>query len=390
MTGTCKTIGSKSWARLGVALFAVLGLAGAAAAQGAATLTSDAGDYPPGATATLTGAGFGAGDTVTLLVVHADGSPSTGAEHTPWEVVADANGGFVTTWHVCEDDCVGQTLLATADGLPSGEHADTTFTDAVPGSLICVSGCVGNTPTHYNVLVPGGCVSARIDGATDLGTATTAPNTINIIIKSSALGNTIVVGTKNTGNGAPQPSYEFTYCPPSNLCNTTIVAYDTNGNNSNNDYLDDGVKNGSSGAAAGFRAVDSSGQSIQCGGGCVCSGEPTISGCVAGTSDLGCNPTSIPGCDPTVAASDNCGSVPVNCLSADSGPDCARLRTLTYTATNTCGTTTCVRTYTWKVDITAPVLANVPAGGNLGCNPTPPTCDSTVTATGNGSGTGKV
>src|SRR5262245_50212008 len=132
MTGTCKTVGSKSWARLGVALFAVLGLAGAAAAQGAASLTSDAGDYPPGATATLTGAGFGAGDTVTVQVVHADGSPSTGTDHDPWDVVADANGGFVTTWHVCEDDCVGETLLATADGAPSGEHAQTTFTDAGP------------------------------------------------------------------------------------------------------------------------------------------------------------------------------------------------------------------------------------------------------------------
>src|SRR5437762_1914098 len=66
------------------------------------TLTSDQSDYAPGATVVLTGSGFQAGETVTLLVVHADGSfdNDTSAAHQPWDVVADGDGNFVTTWEV--------------------------------------------------------------------------------------------------------------------------------------------------------------------------------------------------------------------------------------------------------------------------------------------------
>src|SRR6185295_11434218 len=78
---------------------------------------------------------------------------------------------------------------------------------------------------------------------------------------------------------------------------------------------------------------------------------PTFNNCTPGTTPLGCNPSSIPGCDPGVTASDNCGAATVTCTSADSGPPCARTRTLTYTATDACGNTaTCVRTYTWTED----------------------------------------
>ena len=98
-------------------------------AQGA-TLVSDKSDYPPGATAVLTGAGFGAGETMTLQVLHADGSPSNGLAHDAWYVVADVEGAFVTTWRVCEDDCVGALLRATAIGQTSGSEASCLFTDA--------------------------------------------------------------------------------------------------------------------------------------------------------------------------------------------------------------------------------------------------------------------
>jgi len=55
--------------------------------------------------------------------------------------------------------------------------------------------------------------------------------------------------------------------------------------------------------------------------------------------------------------------------------------TRTWTATNndTGQQVTCVQTIT-VVDTTPPVLQNVPAGGDLGCNPTPPSCDANVTA----------
>ncbi|TMQ74046.1 MAG: hypothetical protein E6K81_01615, partial [Candidatus Eisenbacteria bacterium] len=94
----------------------------------AQTLTSDQPDYAPGTMATLTGAGFAPGESVVVVVHHADATPDSGADHEPWTVLADDAGGFVTTWHVCEDDCVGKELRATADGQASGLHAEALFT----------------------------------------------------------------------------------------------------------------------------------------------------------------------------------------------------------------------------------------------------------------------
>ncbi|HXR81721.1 MAG TPA: hypothetical protein VN763_12415, partial [Saprospiraceae bacterium] len=101
------------------------------------TLTSDAADYAPGTTAKLTGTGFLPNETVRVQVLHAnyvEGDP-IGEDHEPWYVTANENGNFETTWHVCEDDCVGQTLRATADGQdPAGpvRHAEVLFTDSNP------------------------------------------------------------------------------------------------------------------------------------------------------------------------------------------------------------------------------------------------------------------
>ncbi|HYV26383.1 MAG TPA: hypothetical protein VFA77_02550, partial [Candidatus Eisenbacteria bacterium] len=95
-----------------------------------AIIWTDKTDYSPGTLAVLTGKGFQAGETINLQVVHADGTPDTGVDHEIWTTVADANGTFQTQWHVCEDDCVGSILLATANGLTSGSTAQTLFTDS--------------------------------------------------------------------------------------------------------------------------------------------------------------------------------------------------------------------------------------------------------------------
>lgn len=88
-------------------------------------------DYQPGTTAVISGTHFQPGETVMLLVTHADGTPDTGAEHEPWPVVADQAGSIQAEWHVCEDDCVGSTLLLSAIGLTSGIEAKYLFTDSV-------------------------------------------------------------------------------------------------------------------------------------------------------------------------------------------------------------------------------------------------------------------
>ena len=96
----------------------------------AATVTTDQSDYPPGSTVNITGAGFEPGEQVQLQVLRTDIDENSGPEHDPWQVTADANGNFQTTWLVTPDEA-GATLQLTATGLASGLTAQTTFTDAI-------------------------------------------------------------------------------------------------------------------------------------------------------------------------------------------------------------------------------------------------------------------
>jgi hypothetical protein len=101
--------------------------------------------------------------------------------------------------------------------------------------------------------------------------------------------------------------------------------------------------------------------------------------------ELGCNPVTLPNEGLVVlssSASDNCGAVNLTGAAGSiQSNGCNRSQTITVTATDGCGNTTSLPvTYTWTVT-TAPVLANVPAGGYLGYNPNPlPSCDAGVTA----------
>ena len=79
-------------------------------------------------------------------------------------------------------------------------------------------------PTHY-AAVAGSTYTAWIRGATDV-----SGSTINVYIKSSNFGNQTVVGTKDLSDGPN--SYKFTFTVPvSGWCQTSVVAYGTNGNN---------------------------------------------------------------------------------------------------------------------------------------------------------------
>ncbi len=102
-------------------------------------VATDQPDYPPGSTAGIIGSDFLPRETIQLQVLHADGTPSTGTDHQPWQVRADAHGDFLTTWHVCEDDCLGSELRLTAVGLRSGFTADTLFSDG-GGSTVQLQG----------------------------------------------------------------------------------------------------------------------------------------------------------------------------------------------------------------------------------------------------------
>jgi hypothetical protein len=132
-----------------------------------------------------------------------------------------------------------------------------------PGALF-VAGAT-STPTHYNIPI-GVPTAAEIRGVgSEVGSP--LPATISVIIKSSSFGNATVTANRigSTNN------YAFTYTPPAigsgsqfDACETTIVAYVSNAQNTSNDWIDDAVLNGSGTAAAGFRFVDAQGVLIPC------------------------------------------------------------------------------------------------------------------------------
>ena len=170
------------------------------------SLSTDQPDYGPGEIAVLIGSGFVPSEFVSVRVVHADGTPSTGADHDPWIVAADESGRFVTTWHVCEDDCVNKPLLATADGTSSGLRAKTNFTDShqcgtgivtsvvgVGGACSAFTPAVGAGPDNYEVQ-QGGTYTMTIDGVTEC-----TGNTITVFIQNSGTGNFCFNATGGSG-----------------------------------------------------------------------------------------------------------------------------------------------------------------------------------------------
>ncbi|MFV5686974.1 beta strand repeat-containing protein, partial [Flavobacterium sp. GB2R13] len=185
-------------------------------------LTSDQPDYAPGTTATFTGSGFQPGEQVTVIVLHYDGTSDGGLDHQPWEVTADADGNFVTTWHVCEDDCVGSTLRATADGITSGLHADVVFTDALrtdtyPSSFGTFSGgsiyCLNATASNLNV-----SWTTTLCNGTLNGSNTNIPITITWYKNASNLtsGGTPV----QASSGVTASTTSSTYSPPTTVAGT--------------------------------------------------------------------------------------------------------------------------------------------------------------------------
>jgi len=223
--GTLEALrGVRSLARLfGAASLAALLSGAAASAQ--ASLISDQADYAPGSVAVLSGSGFQPGESVRMQVLHADGAPSGGADHDPWFTdPADANGQFVTTWHVCEDDCVGATLLASADGQDSGLHAEATFTDAnlagagVVSSVVGVGGsCTSGTPPQsagpYNYeVVQGGTYTMTITGVSEC-----SGNTITVLASNGVICFTATLTNPGT--------YVGTFTMPNPACNTYPISY---------------------------------------------------------------------------------------------------------------------------------------------------------------------
>jgi hypothetical protein len=111
----------------------LLMLCGSAWAQ---TVSTNKSDYAPGETVQISGGGFHANETITLQVVHTDGTNDLGdPDHQPWPVLTDDSGNFTSSWALSAADVGGSSFKLTAD-CADGLHAETTFTDAeVPASV---------------------------------------------------------------------------------------------------------------------------------------------------------------------------------------------------------------------------------------------------------------
>jgi hypothetical protein len=181
----------------------VILLAGAGSALAQASVTTDQSDYPPGSTVYITGAGFQPGETVQLQVLRIDIPENTGAEHDPWPVTADANGGFEATWFVAFDE-LGATLQLTATGLTSGRIAQTTFTDSKT-LAVAFSGAGRGTVTSS----PAG-ISTAYTNSTRTGTYQVSFNNYEVVTLTASPGSdsrvgqwTIPSGFQVTAGGQP-------------------------------------------------------------------------------------------------------------------------------------------------------------------------------------------
>src|SRR5436190_1601670 len=180
---------------------------------GQATVTSDYQDYPPLSTATFYGTGFLPNETVTLRVKNLFQPCHTvnpDSSYLPWNVIADGNGEFTTTWTVC--NCPNDSLRLKATGDTSGYIAYLYFKDDPSnGDYRTVA---NNSWTQNNTwerfdgtnwvatnVFPGqgaGAGNVLIRHNITLNTSNTLANTIGSLTIGEAGSGSLVIGDNNT------------------------------------------------------------------------------------------------------------------------------------------------------------------------------------------------
>ena len=115
-----------------------------------ATLTTDCEDYPPFSYVYFHGSEFEPGETVDMLLVETDPDPQS---FEPWQVVADENGEFDTSWYVFSEEFIGATFQATATGQTSQLTASCTFTDGTIPYIIAPAFTTPSATVTFSTLV---------------------------------------------------------------------------------------------------------------------------------------------------------------------------------------------------------------------------------------------
>jgi predicted extracellular nuclease len=114
-----------------------------------AVVETDRGEYVAGDTVAVTASGFSPFETVTLQIVHADGTAEAGMGHEVAAAAAGPDGTFSAVWSIRIADITGADFLTRATGAVSGQ-VETAFTrvalietdkiDYQPGETAVISG----------------------------------------------------------------------------------------------------------------------------------------------------------------------------------------------------------------------------------------------------------
>jgi hypothetical protein len=139
----------------------------------APSIVSDLADYPPGSTVTLTGSGWGAGESVHLFVNDAIGQ----SWQYNGDVLADLSGAFSAQFQLPNTFISNYDVTATGS---AGENATTTFTD---GNLASASGTVTDSVTH--AAISGATVTCNTSTGCNATISTTTDASGNYLFDAS-------------------------------------------------------------------------------------------------------------------------------------------------------------------------------------------------------------
>lgn len=203
---------------------------------------TDATDYSPGSTVTISGSGFRPGEIVNITIVESPLIDTPG----PFTATADGNGNFTNSSFTTDINDVNVRFWLTAVGSQSGLVAENTFTDGnassvsgtvkssatgnpaiVGATVICTSGC-NNSPAASTTSGTGGAYvfDGKAGDGPKLSFGGNGPVTLQLTASATGFtSSTISLSNVNNGNTITNANFTLT---PSAIATTTTVSSSAN------------------------------------------------------------------------------------------------------------------------------------------------------------------
>ena len=213
-----------------------IGAGAAAAVSTTASVTTDKPDYPPFDTVTVSGAGWQAGETVSLMFHE---TPQNHPDRT-LSATADGSGNIRNREYSTDDMSLNVSIQLTATGQTSGRTATVTFTDGPCVGTVAVGpqnptpiAASGSGAGAASVTFP--VVVSRKNGC---GTGSGAtPFTVTLTSSGAPAGATFGVGTLSFSATDPSKSTTLTLTVPAAVApkayNISVTATNTTASNDN-------------------------------------------------------------------------------------------------------------------------------------------------------------